>query len=66
MSPLSPGTKENVQLSMKEFGQPSIKQDYTNSLECCMVNPICTEKYIFVYHNIAPTSDDTTYFKKRG
>jgi hypothetical protein len=38
MSPLSPGTKENVQLNMKEFGQPSVKQDYTNSLECRIVN----------------------------
>ncbi len=29
MSPLSPGMKENVQLYMKEFGQPSVKRDYT-------------------------------------
>jgi hypothetical protein len=33
-SPLSPGMKENMQLNMEEFGQPSVKQYYTNSLEC--------------------------------
>ena len=31
MSPLSPGTKEHVQVDTKELGQPSVKQDYTNS-----------------------------------
>jgi hypothetical protein len=40
MSPLSPGTKENVQLNMKEFGQPSVKRDYTNSFGCRIVNPL--------------------------
>ena len=39
MSPLSPGTKENVQLNMKKFGQPSVKRDYTNSFEWHIVNP---------------------------
>ncbi len=39
MSPLSPGTKKNVQLNMKEFGQPSVKRDYTNSFRCRIVNP---------------------------
>ncbi len=45
-SPLSPGTKENVQFSMKLFSQPSVKpsakQDYTNSSKSAIVNPLCT------------------------
>ena len=40
MSSLSPGMKENVQLNMKEFGQPSVKRDYTNSFACRIVNPL--------------------------
>ena len=44
-SPISPGTKENVQLNMKEFGQPSVKRDYTNSFACCIVNPFFLRKY---------------------
>ncbi len=43
MTPLSPVTKENVQLNMKDFGhpsvKPSVKRDYTNSFRCRIVNP---------------------------
>ena len=52
-SPLSPGTKENVQFNMKEFGQPfvkpSVKRDYTNSFECRIINPFL---YITSHFNL--------------
>ncbi len=71
-SPLSPGTKENVQFNMKRFGQPSVKpsakRDYTNSSQCSIVNPFLL---VFLarhkrHKSAKPKSDDkpTTYSTK--